>query len=98
MHQSQQKILDDIVKKHLDILDVIYKEEPSKKGSRKAAHNKKTPKKPKKPKKPYYGQGKCSYPGCGDIFEKKSGVQRHCPKHKLKYVPVAERENYGSKL
>jgi hypothetical protein len=92
MHSSQQKILDDIVKKHLDILDVIYKE-PPKKGSKKTAQNKKTPKKPKELKKPNYKQGKCSFPGCDAMFEKKSGVQRHCPEHKHKYVPVAERKN-----
>jgi len=93
MHQSQKKILDDIVKRHLDILDVIYKEEPSKKSSKKAAQNKKILKKPKELKKPNYKQGKCSFPGCDAMFEKKSGVQRHCPEHKHKYVPVAKRKN-----
>jgi len=100
LHKSQQQRLDNIVQKHLDYIDEVYdKGKPKKKEPRKASDIGLPDKPKKKPKKPNYGLGRCVHPGCGIEFQKNSGVQTHCSKHRKppKYIPVAEREeNDGS--
>ncbi len=96
LNKGQQKRLDSIVQKHLDYIDNLYdtKEKP-KIDSRKARQDISLPEPKKKPKKkPNYGSGKCTHPGCGVEFEKNSGVQTNCSKHRKppKYTPIDRRK------
>ena len=104
LHKEQQKRIDDIAKKYYNYLDEFY--DPDDTDVKKKTENDRRRAKQdiglpavKPKKKPDYGTGKCIQPGCGVEFKKNSGVQRHCPKHRkpIKYIPVVERGNNGSK-
>lgn len=93
LSESSKSAIDGIVNKYHKYMDTHYDEDKPEK--------KEKPPKVKKepPKKPNYGTGICIHPGCFKEFEKRSGVQTHCPEHmRNNYVPISEREMYGRKL
>lgn len=81
-----QARLDKIVDKHLEYLEMFYKEKTSKK-KRKIKKKKELPKQKKSPKKINYGFVICGFEGCNRKFKRKCGIHRLCPKHSPVYVP-----------